>query len=238
MVAFNTLLRGATSYLASTAVTTHNYVTCNIPTWIDSAGATAHDLDLQDTGTYILGAVGKGLETTGNEAGVIFNGAINGIQTFDSEAAKAGMVDVAIKGFQTLSTTSAPAWLMAGKESNKFRKMHSIATGVSIATLVPGLYIAGTHLADISAILLNEALTALTDVSNEKSLPVFDEAGNWLYDHRVRIAVIVGLGVVILYPGLVTTPILWALGFTSVGIKAGKCLCFHLRTCLMTSTLR
>lgn len=196
MVALDTLLRGATSYLAGTAVTTHNYVVNNIPTWIDSAGATAHDVDLQDTGTYILGAVGNGLELVGNKAGPIVDGVVNSIQTFDPEAAKAGIVDVAVKNFQTLSTTSAPAWLMAGKDRAKFGRMHGLALGASVATIIPGLYVAGMHLADVSPTQLNAAFSALTDAGSEKILPVFDEAGNWLYDHRVRIAVIAGVGVV------------------------------------------
>ncbi|KUJ08283.1 uncharacterized protein LY89DRAFT_691162 [Mollisia scopiformis] len=123
-----------------------------------------------------------------------------------------------------------PALLLTGDALTEFQTKHlGPAVSVSIATLnqfgekeiIPGLYVTSTSLKDFRENKFSPALATLSDFGREKLVPKLDEAGQWIQAHPGGTAVIAGAGLITMYPGLVTTPAFWILGFGSEGVGAG-----------------
>ena len=60
---------------------------------------------------------------------------------------------------------------------------------------------------------------------NYAELP--NEVKTWITEHPYQTTFHIANGIVFFYPGLVTGPVLWSLGWTSTGPRAGKQTSHH-----------
>lgn len=87
----------------------------------------------------------------------------------------------------------------------QFQSFLALLTGTSIPKKMP------------------EALQSTVDRAyeiNYAELP--KEVKTWITEHPYQTTFYIANGIVFFYPGLITGPVLWSLGWTSIGPRAGK----------------
>ncbi|CZR65941.1 uncharacterized protein PAC_15841 [Phialocephala subalpina] len=182
--------------------------------------------------TYLAGTATLTKEFANNNVAPIIGDAATSIKEFNREKftpALSHILDETNKVLDGFGRHLGPALLLTGDALTEFQEKHlGPAISVSVATLndlgekeiIPGLYVTSATLKELHEKQLSPALAALAEFGREKLAPALDEAGKWIQDHPGEMVVIASAGLIVVYPGLVTTPTLWVLGFGSEGVGA------------------
>lgn len=220
MAPFGDLVKGVVTYLAGTAAFTEDFAKHNVEPVIGDAVTAVKDFNLE-------------------KVAPAFEHGTNALKEYSQEKIAPALTQIldqankALDGFRQQHVD--PALLLTGDALSEFNEKHlGPAMGVTIATandlgekiLVPGVYVTAATLKQLNekqlAPILASAGVTLDEFGREKLGPALEEAGKWIQKHPGETAVIAGAGVILVFPGLVTTPTLWVLGFGSEGVGAGS----------------
>lgn len=217
-------MKGAVTYLAGTAALTEDFAKQKVEPIIGDAVSAVKEFNREK----VVPA---------------FEHSTNAVKEYSHEKIAPALTQIldqankALDGFKQQHVD--PAILLTGDALSEFNEKHlGPAVGVTIATvndvgekiLVPGIYVTAATLKELQekqlAPILASAGIALDEFGREKLGPALEDAGKWIQEHPGETAVIAGAGIILIFPGLVTTPTLWVLGFGSEGVGAGEDLHF------------
>lgn len=220
MAPFGDFMKGAVTYLAGTAALTEDFAKQKVEPIIGDAVSAVKEFNREK----VVPA---------------FEHSTNAVKEYSHEKIAPALTQIldqankALDGFKQQHVD--PAILLTGDALSEFNEKHlGPAVGVTIATvndvgekiLVPGIYVTAATLKELQekqlAPILASAGIALDEFGREKLGPALEDAGKWIQEHPGETAVIAGAGIILIFPGLVTTPTLWVLGFGSEGVGAGS----------------
>jgi hypothetical protein len=237
MSPFRDFMNGAATNLAGAATVTQEFVKANVALMAVGTGARINDPShdtVNPAAGQVVGEIYKGFEIANNNAPMITSTMAN-VQEKVAPALY-HILDEVSKGLDGFRRHHlGPALQATGGTLNKLGEKHiGPAISVSIATLnkfgqkqiIPGLYLTGATLKEVHEKQLRPLIATLSKFSREKLAAAMVEAGKWVQDHPGQTVVIVGMGVILVYPSLVTKPALWVLGFGSEGVGSGESLIF------------